>query len=333
MFNGSQNSKMQIVYTVALPTSELVLDESEVEGSFEVQLPASQTRPSLSDIKNSWPFEGGFHFRCKVQPKNEPFVWFDLVNDSDFLHVSDGVATVRALPLSHINGTISTPFEDDTQQLDSDEVANLMAAKRGPMSVQQYPLSAVNSEAAASSSMATGFARMAQFTSSIWGSKDSTAGSGNNTPTVPSGTAAPAEEGSFWSDSPVPPSTSGGPYASTQAQEEGGDAYVEGNGDYMYEDGSGGQQWQEDAGMGVGEGAQQGGEDIDPDLQYRYEDGSRSGAAVVDLDKEVAAAAMAAKEKASQLASKAKAGLSSFLGKAQKALDKAADRMQGGQGH
>lgn len=327
---------MQIVYSVALPSSELVLDEPEVEGSFEVQLPPNQARPALSDVKNAWPFEGTFHFRCKVQPKNEPFVWFDLVNDSVFLHVSDGVATVRALPLSHIDGTACTPFEDESQQLDSDQVANLMAAKRGPMSIQQFPLAAVNSEATASSAMATGFARMAQFTSSIWGSKDSTSGSGNNTPTVPSGPVAPAEEGSFWSAEAGATSTDVPSHRSTQGQEEGtGGGYVEGSGEYAYEDGSGGQQWQEDDG-GVEPGAQGGeaeGEGVDSDLQYRYDETQGSSATVVDLDKEVAAAAMAAKEKATQLASKAKAGLTSLFGKAQKALDKAADRMQGAGGH
>jgi DIX domain len=71
-------------------------------GSFQVDA----EKLSLNDLKNRFPFEGSFHFRCKVVPSSDQstFIWLDLVDDSSILVAYENIISVKALPLDSLLG-------------------------------------------------------------------------------------------------------------------------------------------------------------------------------------------------------------------------------------
>jgi hypothetical protein len=71
-------------------------------GSFEVET----EKLSLNQLKSRFPFEGSFHFRCKVVPSSDQttYIWLDLEDDNAVLVSYDNIVSVKALPLDSLLG-------------------------------------------------------------------------------------------------------------------------------------------------------------------------------------------------------------------------------------
>lgn len=91
---------MWVHYTVQTTTPP-------VQGSYELDVPAL----TLGALRASWPFEGEFAFRARVQ-LDGTHAWQDLVSDETPIAAPDGNAVVRALPLFDVGEAVDAPDYD-----------------------------------------------------------------------------------------------------------------------------------------------------------------------------------------------------------------------------
>jgi len=69
--------------------------------------------PTLSNLKESFPFCGRFHFRLKTTvPTEEEFIWVDLREDNQTLPFKNGIIEVKVLPLSFEEDKDETKYDD-----------------------------------------------------------------------------------------------------------------------------------------------------------------------------------------------------------------------------
>lgn len=132
-------SSAAVHYTIALPSTEPTVEPS---GVFEVDVDGKLT---VGSLRESWPFEGPFHFRARVATPDGSYVFLDLPSsDASVVPPLGDVYVIRALPLFDVAQPASAHDATDFELLPAqyDALVRRRNAVRGdePFSIERNPI-------------------------------------------------------------------------------------------------------------------------------------------------------------------------------------------------